>query len=57
MATTPDWIRKAAIASVVEALLRDPEEYLAREFGVQPRTQHVLDVADRLYAIATDTNG
>lgn len=58
MATpTPEWIRKAAIASVVADLLRAPDEYLTREFGLQPMPEHILDLADRLFAIATDTNG
>lgn len=52
--TTPPWLRKAAIASVLADLLTDPELYLTREFGLQRRADHVVDLADRLYEIATE---
>jgi hypothetical protein len=50
----PEWLRKAAIAKVVEQLLSEnADAYLTSEFGLQPKSQHVRDVADVLYEIAT----
>jgi hypothetical protein len=51
---TPDWMRKAAIASALEALLRDPDAYLTAEFGLQPHPEHILDMADRLFRLSTE---
>jgi hypothetical protein len=51
---TPDWIRKAAIAAELAALLPDPDGYLTREFGLQPQRDHISAMADRLFALATE---
>lgn len=55
MADVPEWIRKAAMAQVLEDLIMDPEAYLTGQFGLQPRKQHVRDLADLLYDIAIKT--
>lgn len=51
---TPDWIRKAAISAVIADLLRGPDEYLTREFGLQSMAEHIMDLTDRLFTIATE---
>ena len=55
MAKTPEWIRKAAIQGELSRLLEDPDAYLTAAFGLQSRRAHVVDLADHLYKIATDT--
>lgn len=52
----PNWehLRKAAIASELAQLIADPDKYLTKEFGLQPRGQHIRDLADKLYNLATE---